>query len=65
MSDNGSVAHRLRNQLSIILGFSNILIGQCPEADVTSREDLLEIRKAAETALALLPEIEQPVGRSS
>ena len=65
MSDNGVVVHRLRNQLSVVLGFCDILIDQCPEADTRTRADLWEIKTAAESSLELLLQIDQPAGKTS
>ncbi|HKT80226.1 MAG TPA: hypothetical protein VJP86_08390 [Vicinamibacterales bacterium] len=43
--------HDVRNQLSIILGFSEILLLELPEGD-GRRGDLQEIHAAAERAMA-------------
>jgi signal transduction histidine kinase len=45
--------HDFKNQLGIILGFSEILLGEA-DPDDPRRPDLEEIRKAAATALDLL-----------
>lgn len=45
--------HDVRNQLSIIIGFCDLLLGEIPEQD-RKHADLLEISKAAESAIALL-----------
>jgi hypothetical protein len=47
--------HNVRNQLSVILGFCDLLLGEIPEQD-RKHGDVLEMRKAANTALALLEE---------
>ncbi len=47
--------HNIRNQLSVILGFCDLLLGEIPEHD-RKHGDLLEMRKAAEMALKLLEE---------
>lgn len=47
------LVHRLKNQLTIILGFADLLIRDNP-ANERCRQDALEIRKAAKTALDLL-----------
>ena len=45
--------HNVRNHLSIILGFCDLLIAEIPDTD-RKHADLLEIRKAAVAASALL-----------
>ena len=45
--------HDFKNQLSIILGFSEILLAEAADGD-PRRGDLEEIHKAAAAALALL-----------
>lgn len=45
--------HNIRNQLSVILGFCDLLLGEIPEHD-RKHGDLLEMRKAANAALTLL-----------
>lgn len=51
--------HDLKNQLGIVLGFIELLIDQTPETD-SRREDMLEIRNAARTSLALLERHKRP-----
>lgn len=46
--------HRLKNQLAIILGFSELLLEELAEGD-QRRTDLLQIQQAAKSALAELP----------
>jgi len=45
--------HELRNELTVILGFSELLIAR-PPADDSTRADLEAIRDAAMSALRLL-----------
>ena len=45
--------HNVRNHLAVIVGFCDLLLAEIPESD-RKRADILEIRKAAEAALALL-----------
>ena len=45
-------AHDLKNHLGVILGFVELLIADAEDA--RTREDLLEIQKAARHALALV-----------
>jgi hypothetical protein len=47
------LVHRLKNQLTIIMGFADLLIRDNPSND-RCRQDATEIRKAANTALELL-----------
>jgi signal transduction histidine kinase len=47
------LGHDLSNQLSIILGFSELLLAAMPDAD-PRKADLLEIEKAAKAAMALV-----------
>ncbi len=51
----GRRLHNVRNQLSVILGFCDLLLGEIPEHD-RKHGDILEMRKAANTALTLLEE---------
>ena len=48
----GSIAHDFNNILQAIMGFSDILAADLPEGD-PRREDVLEIRKATDRAVAL------------
>ena len=48
--------HQLKNHLSIILGFCDLLISDLP-ADDQKRADIDEMRKAAQSALNLLPDV--------
>ena len=48
--------HDFKNQLSIILGFSELLLDDAAEGD-PRRRDLEEIHKAAATALDLLARV--------
>ena len=51
--------HDVKNQLSIILGFSDILLQETNEED-PKRPDLREINAAAERALAILNQAPRP-----
>jgi len=55
------LTHDLNNQLSIILGFCELLLESTPDGD-PRRADILEIDKAARTATSLVSAIsvEQP-----
>ena len=48
--------HDIRNQLSIIVGFCELLLQQIPEDD-RKHADLVEVSKAANTAIALLEDM--------
>ncbi len=48
--------HNIRNQLSVILGFCDLLRGEIPEHD-RKHGDILEMRKAANIALTLLEDM--------
>jgi hypothetical protein len=52
MTDDDKSRHDFKNQLAIILGFSEILLAEA--ADDPRRGDLEEIHRAAVTALDLL-----------
>jgi signal transduction histidine kinase/ActR/RegA family two-component response regulator len=50
------LAHQFKNHLSSIVEFCERSLNELPETDIT-RADLLEIRKAADAAITLLPEL--------
>jgi signal transduction histidine kinase len=45
--------HDMKNLLGIVIGYSNLMLDEMP-ADDPKRADLEEIRRAGESALALL-----------
>jgi hypothetical protein len=49
-----TIAHRLKNKLAIILGFSDLLLSELPEND-KHRPDVVQIQEAARAALLELP----------
>jgi signal transduction histidine kinase len=53
MSDAENPSHAFKNQLTVIRGFSELLIAETPDGD-PRRRDLEEIHKAAMAALDLL-----------
>ncbi|MES1259105.1 MAG: hypothetical protein ABUL71_00825 [Gemmatimonadota bacterium] len=59
MNDNDRLRHDFKGHLTIILGFSELLIAQSP-ADDPRRRDLMEIQQAARDALALLARVFPP-----
>jgi len=50
-----ATVHQLKNQLSIILGFCELLLNDLA-ADDKRRLDVLQIQRAGKTALEVLPE---------
>ncbi len=63
MADPGhepDLIHRFKNHLSIVVGFCDLLLAECPEDD-PRRADLVEIQKAAYAAMALVPELKREV----
>ncbi len=56
MNDDDKNRHDFKNQLAIIRGFAEILIGEA-DVDDPRRRDLEEIHKAAVTALDLLASV--------
>ena len=63
MSDGENPSHAFKNQLTIIRGFSELLIAETPDGD-PRRRDLEEIHKAAMAALDLLARV-YPAGAST
>jgi signal transduction histidine kinase len=53
VTERGAFVHDMKNMLGIILGYSNLVLDEMTEGD-PRRQDMEEIRKAAEGALALL-----------
>jgi hypothetical protein len=58
----GDVIHRLKNHIAIIVGFVELLISECPDDD-PKRADLVEVHKAAQGAMAMMPEVERHIRR--
>ena len=48
--------HQLKNHLSIVVGFCDLLLGDLPQDD-PKRVDIQEMRKAGQAALDLLPDL--------
>ena len=48
--------HQLKNHLSIIVGFCDLLLGDLADDD-PKRVDILEMRKAGQAALDLMPHL--------
>jgi hypothetical protein len=55
------VLHRLKNDLAIVIGFCDLLVAECP-ADDPRRADLIEVNRAAQHALTLMPEVARLAG---
>ena len=56
--DDSALVHEFKNHLSVIVGFCDLLLRDMPEDD-SRRADILEMRKAGHTAIALLPELSE------
>lgn len=50
------ILHQFKNHLAIIVGFCDLLVDELAEGD-PRRDDLLEIHKAGNAAMTLLPEL--------
>ena len=48
--------HELNNQLTVIIGYADLLLENLHDGD-ERRADVVEIRSAAEAALALVPQL--------
>jgi hypothetical protein len=49
-----AVVHQFRNHLAVVVSFADLLLLELPEGD-PHRGDVLEILKAAQAAIALVP----------
>ena len=58
-SPNERWRHDLKNQLGIVLGYSELILGDMDTANPL-RADLEEIHKAAQQAMALVVELGEP-----
>ena len=60
MTDAGAqespLVHQLKNHLSIVIGFCDLLLGDLPQDD-PKRVDIQEMRKAGQAALELIPDL--------
>lgn len=54
------ILHRFKNYLSIIVGFSELLLTELPDGD-PRRHDIAEVYKASREALALIPELSRRI----
>ena len=55
-ADSPSVLHELKNHLSVIVGFCDLLLHDLP-LDDPKRKDIGEMRRAGTAALALVSEL--------
>lgn len=53
-ADDDPLLHQFKNHLSVIVGFSELLLRDLPDDD-PRHGDVLEINRTAHAALALLP----------
>lgn len=56
VADEFQSLHEFKNHLSVIVGFCDLLLRELGEDD-PKRADVLEILKAGQAAIALLPEL--------
>ena len=56
--------HRLKNHLTVVIGFAELLLQDLPAAD-TKRKDVAEIHLAASNALAEIPELARRLARGT
>jgi hypothetical protein len=54
------IIHRLKNHLAIVVGYCELLIPEFQESD-RRRGDLVEVQKAGQDAMALIPELARRV----
>lgn len=59
--DDRQVLHQFKNYLAVIVGFCDLMLTETAEGD-QRRRDLEEVRKAAQAAMGLLPEIARRLG---
>ena len=54
VANDALVLHQLKNHLSVVVSFGDLLLGDLSEGD-PRRADILEVRQAALAALARVP----------
>ena len=59
IGNDSSPLHEIKNHLSVIAGICDLLLREMPEQD-SRRKDILQMRKAGEAAISLLPQLEPP-----
>ncbi|MBZ5556189.1 MAG: hypothetical protein LAO77_02825 [Acidobacteriia bacterium] len=55
-TEESPLLHQFKNHLAIVVGFCDLLLHEIADAD-PKHADVAEMRKAAEAAMALLPEL--------
>lgn len=60
-ANSGDLVHEFKNQLGIILGFSELLLAEMAPSD-PRRPDLEEIERAAKAAMALIARLKAMAG---
>ena len=55
-SEDSPVLHELKNHLSVIVGYCDLLLRNMP-ADDRTRGDIVEMHKAGQAAIELLPRL--------
>ena len=56
MPPESPLVHQLKNHLSIVIGFCDLLLSDLPTDD-PKRVDIQEVRKAGQAALDLIPDL--------
>jgi hypothetical protein len=54
--EDNPVLHQLKNHLSVIVGYCDLLLRNMP-ADDRTRNDIVEMHKAGQAAIELLPHL--------
>ncbi len=54
--DDRQLLHQFKNYLAVIIGFCDLMLSDLPE-DADLRRDVAEVRTAAQSAMALMPEL--------
>lgn len=55
--DQAALLHAFKNHISVIVGFCDLLLSEIPASD-QKHSDILEIRKAGQAAMSILPKLE-------
>lgn len=56
--EDDPLMHEFKNHLSVIVGFCDLLLRDLPDGD-PKRADIVEMRKAGQAAIALVPELSE------
>jgi hypothetical protein len=54
--DDRQLLHQFKNYLAVIVGFCDLMLADLP-ANAPQQGDVIEVRKAAQSAMDLLPEL--------